>query len=85
VRSLIVPHVQVPERVPAGTAPKATDRARAPQERAPETAFKDRLAICRACPERRDIVGGMMLCGKCGCVCNFKAAIQRARCPIDKW
>jgi hypothetical protein len=80
-----VPALQLPPLTKAGGAPRATSRAQEPVAKAPAATMAERLQVCRACPEKRDIVRGLMLCGKCGCVCQFKAAIQRASCPIGKW
>lgn len=48
-----------------------------------------RLEICNTCPERRSVTLRdktiASVCGKCGCVCEAKAAIQASSCPISKW
>ncbi len=63
-------------------SPTAAQVAPASAGRVPRA---DRLTICSACPEKKDLPGGLMRCGKCGCICQFKAAIPAAKCPLSKW
>ena len=45
---------------------------------------RDRMTRCAACPElRRDEAG--MSCAACGCRLPFKAKVQAAKCPLDRW
>lgn len=48
-------------------------------------AYEARMAVCRACPERRDLPKGLLQCKQCGCIINAKARCPGAKCPLDKW
>jgi hypothetical protein len=54
-----------------------------PEERA------QRLSICNTCHERKSVQLRdktiASVCGKCGCICEAKAAIKAFNCPIGKW
>jgi hypothetical protein len=43
---------------------------------------KERLAICKECPE---LIKATKQCKKCGCIMNLKVKLPHAFCPIDKW
>ena len=47
-----------------------------------EEEYSARLNICQACPH---LIADKMRCGKCGCKLQFKARMETARCPIQKW
>ena len=45
---------------------------------------RDRMTRCATCPElRRDKAG--MSCAACGCRLPFKAKVQAAKCPLNRW
>jgi hypothetical protein len=52
------------------------------EPRASEELFKERWEICKFCPE---LISLTSQCKKCGCVMNWKAKLERAKCPIGKW
>lgn len=43
---------------------------------------KDRLEICKACPE---FIKLTTTCKKCGCFMAAKTKLKGATCPIGKW
>ena len=43
---------------------------------------KDRLEICKACPE---FIKLTTTCKKCGCFMIAKTKLKGAACPIGKW
>jgi hypothetical protein len=43
---------------------------------------KERLAICKACPE---LIKLTTQCKKCGCFMAAKTKLKQAVCPIGKW
>ena len=43
---------------------------------------KDRLEICKACPE---FIKLTTTCKKCGCFMAAKTKLKGAACPIGKW
>jgi predicted Zn-ribbon and HTH transcriptional regulator len=43
---------------------------------------KERLAICKACPE---LIKLTTQCKKCGCFMSAKTKLKMASCPIGKW
>lgn len=50
--------------------------------RSEEELAKDRLDICKACPEFFELT---KQCSKCGCVMPLKVKLKEATCPINKW
>jgi hypothetical protein len=52
----------------------------------PENELKNRLEICRSCPEW-DSFGflGSGKCKMCGCSTKTKLRMATAKCPLDKW
>ena len=48
-----------------------------------------RLAICRDCPSRKEIIKGsdfFVLCGECGCPLEAKSHTDRkGACDLGKW
>jgi hypothetical protein len=42
--------------------------------------YRQRLAICDPCPERRDNI-----CNACGCQLLLKAQARALVCPLGKW
>ena len=51
-------------------------------EWAEDTIVKERLEICKACPE---LIKLTSTCKKCGCFMAIKTKIQGAVCPLGKW
>ncbi|MBR4727792.1 MAG: hypothetical protein IK080_07875 [Clostridia bacterium] len=51
-----------------------------PAERAPQTLYDARLAVCTGCA---DLIGGV--CVRCGCYPEFRAAFRRQTCPMRRW
>jgi hypothetical protein len=49
---------------------------------ADESLSKERLSICKQCPELIKITSQ---CKKCGCVMKLKTKLELAVCPIGKW
>ena len=47
-----------------------------------ENLGKERLEICKACPE---LIKLTTTCKKCGCFMNVKTKLEMAKCPIGKW
>lgn len=43
---------------------------------------KERLEICKACPE---LIQLTTQCKKCGCFMEAKTKLPNAECPIGKW
>ena len=43
---------------------------------------KERMAICKACPE---LIQLTKQCKKCGCFMEMKTKLEYAKCPIGKW
>jgi hypothetical protein len=43
---------------------------------------KERLDICRGCPEFIKLTGQ---CKECGCVMYTKVKIAASECPLEKW
>ena len=52
---------------------------------APPAPREHRMAICRSCEHAKPLAGGLLRCGQCGCVCQFKSAFPSASCPVGKW
>ena len=52
------------------------------EPRSEEDLKKQRLSICRQCPEYISLT---TQCKKCGCVMEFKTRLENAVCPIGKW
>jgi len=46
-----------------------------------------RLAICKECPESRDLFnrGWINYCNICGCMLKIKTRIKSNKCPKGKW
>ncbi len=51
-----------------------------PKEKTPESAYENRLTICKNCDF---LVGGT--CLKCGCYPEFRAAFIKNKCPVNLW
>jgi len=49
---------------------------------AEEDVAKERLEICKACPE---LIQLTTTCKKCGCFMIGKTKLQGATCPLGKW
>lgn len=49
---------------------------------ADEEKAKERLSICKACPE---LIKLTTQCKKCGCLMKMKTKLEHAVCPIGKW
>ena len=47
-----------------------------------EEKSKQRLDICKLCPE---FIKTTKQCKKCGCVMTLKTKLEKAECPIGKW
>jgi hypothetical protein len=47
-----------------------------------ENLGKERLDICKSCPELIKLTGN---CKKCGCFMIAKTKLQGAMCPLGKW
>lgn len=47
-----------------------------------EQRAKERMDICRECPE---LFGPLNNCRQCGCFMNIKTRIFKASCPLGKW
>jgi len=47
-----------------------------------ENLGKERLAICKGCPE---LIKLTTQCKKCGCIMSIKTKLEAAKCPIGKW
>jgi len=47
----------------------------------------ERLAICEACPESRDLYarGWINYCNICGCMLKVKTRLKKSKCPLGKW
>ena len=47
----------------------------------------ERLAICKECPESRDVYGRGWInyCNICGCMLKIKTRIKKSKCPLGKW
>ena len=45
-------------------------------------AAKERMEICRACPELIQIT---TQCKQCGCFMELKTKLEAATCPMGKW
>jgi hypothetical protein len=43
---------------------------------------KERLDICKSCPE---LIKLTTQCKKCGCFMTAKTKLEKAVCPIGKW
>ena len=43
---------------------------------------KERMSICKACPELIELTSQ---CKKCGCFMNQKTKLPNASCPLGKW
>lgn len=62
-----------------------SDNEKLPEAELDEKTYKERLDICKTCPDR---VGKMMMtsrCGLCGCPIVTKAALSVWHCPAKKW
>lgn len=46
------------------------------------TGAKERMDICRACPELIQIT---TQCKQCGCFMELKTKLEAATCPMGKW
>jgi hypothetical protein len=51
-------------------------------EWASEDKAKERLSICKGCPE---LIKLTTQCKKCGCVMALKSKLAEATCPLGKW
>lgn len=51
-----------------------------PQDRTKESAYEERLAVCRACEKLMNAT-----CQACGCYVELRAALVHGRCPYKKW
>lgn len=51
-------------------------------ERVPDHIKKERLDICKACPE---LIKLTTQCKKCGCFMDAKTGLPHAECPLGKW
>lgn len=49
---------------------------------AEESVQKERLSICKTCPELIKLTNQ---CKKCGCFMNLKTKLEKAKCPLEKW
>jgi hypothetical protein len=47
-----------------------------------EEVSKERLSICKACPE---LIKLTTQCKKCGCFMHAKTKLEKATCPLGKW
>lgn len=43
---------------------------------------KERLSICRTCPE---YISSTSQCRRCGCFMSAKTKLKHASCPLGKW
>jgi hypothetical protein len=50
--------------------------------RVAEVVSKERMEICKTCP---NYVALTHQCTKCGCFMNLKTQLPNAVCPIGKW
>lgn len=50
--------------------------------RVSEEAHKERMEICRSCPE---LIKVTEQCKKCGCFMFAKTKLPHATCPLGKW
>jgi hypothetical protein len=51
-------------------------------ERATDELAKERLDICKACP---DVIPVVNQCKRCGCFMDLKTKLKISKCPIGKW
>jgi len=51
-----------------------------PDIKAPEELYEQRLAVCRECDL---LLEGM--CRSCGCYVELRAAVEKNRCPWERW
>lgn len=51
-------------------------------ERALPDIARQRLDICKSCPE---YIRFTHQCKKCGCIMNAKVKLKDATCPLNKW
>ena len=47
-----------------------------------EEISKERLSICKSCPE---LIKLTTQCKKCGCFMYAKTKLEKATCPLGKW
>ncbi len=47
-----------------------------------ESLAKERLDICKSCPE---LIKLTTQCKKCGCFMSAKTKLKQATCPLGKW
>jgi hypothetical protein len=47
-----------------------------------EELSKERLLICKSCPE---LIKLTTQCKKCGCFMHAKTKLEKATCPLGKW
>jgi hypothetical protein len=47
-----------------------------------ENVAKERLSICKSCPE---LIKLTTQCKKCGCFMSAKTKLKMATCPLGKW
>lgn len=65
--------------------PKIVAGPSAPSAPLSKAFLSDRLAVCRECEYAVKRKAGILQCSQCGCVCQFKAALPAASCPLNKW
>lgn len=49
--------------------------------RSPEELAKDRMDVCRNCPD----LGPLFQCKHCKCFMKLKTKLADAQCPLGKW
>lgn len=47
-----------------------------------ESIIKQRLTICKECPE---LIQSTTQCKQCGCIMSLKTRLEVAECPLGKW
>ena len=52
----------------------------APEERAADALYDERLEICKSCDMLLDA-----MCRSCGCYVELRAAVEKNYCPKKKW
>lgn len=50
-----------------------------------EDTYKKRMEICNKCEFKKTIIGGIEICGDCGCTLSLKNRCLRCKCPQGKW
>jgi hypothetical protein len=61
---------------------RPSDLIKSKTEWAVEDKVKERLSICKKCPE---LIKLTTQCKKCGCFMKIKTKLELATCPIEKW